>query len=301
LLTISILGLTAYGVQIAWFVLLLAAWAGILLIRPNIPDNKRLVLFLIGTALMITLMVEVIVLVGDIGRMNTVFKFYLQAWTLFAICAAVSLGWVLSAIPKWKSGWQTAWRISVILLLAGTALYPVMGTMAKVKDRIAADAPHTLDGMKYMAYAFYGDAWGMMDLNQDYQAILWMQKNVEGSPVIVEANLRNLYHWGSRFSIYTGLPGVVGWEWHEQQQRATVPPTWITERIEEIDNFYRTTSISDAVKFLQKYNVHYIILGQQERGHYPGEGLDKFEMGNGLAWREVFRYQDTIIYEVIAQ
>ena len=39
-------------------------------------------LFLVGTGLTLTLMVELIVLVGDIGRMNTVFKFYLQVWTL---------------------------------------------------------------------------------------------------------------------------------------------------------------------------------------------------------------------------
>jgi uncharacterized membrane protein len=58
---------------------------------------------------------------------------------------------------------------------------------------------------------------GRMFLDQDSQAIGWMQENVQGSPVIVEATLRNLYRWGSRVSIYTGLPYVVGWLWHEQQ------------------------------------------------------------------------------------
>ena len=36
-------------------------------------------LFLIGTALLITIVVEVVVVVGDIGRQNTIFKFYLQS------------------------------------------------------------------------------------------------------------------------------------------------------------------------------------------------------------------------------
>ncbi len=44
-------------------------------------------------------MVEILVLVGDVGRMNTVFKFYLQVWTFFSISAAVGLGWLLESLP----------------------------------------------------------------------------------------------------------------------------------------------------------------------------------------------------------
>jgi hypothetical protein len=79
-------------VSIAWLVVPLAAWAGVLLLRPRQPEARRAVLFLIGTGLAITLVVDTVVVVGDIGRMNTVFKFYLQVWALFAVCAAVVLG-----------------------------------------------------------------------------------------------------------------------------------------------------------------------------------------------------------------
>ena len=126
-----------------------------------------------------------------------------------------------------------------------------------------------------------------------------MQENVVGSPVIVEANLRDLYRWGSRFSIYTGLPGVVGWEWHQQQQRAINPAAWVSNRILEIDQFYLTLDLEDSVAFLRKYHVQYIILGQQERGMYAGPGLQKFADADGLFWREVFSTGETVIYEVI--
>jgi uncharacterized membrane protein len=150
-----------------------------------------------------------------------------------------------------------------------------------------------------MSYASYVDEWGTMNLSQDYAAIRWLQENVQGSPVIVEANLRNLYRWGSRMTINTGLPGVVGWEWHQQQQRAVTPGFWVTERILEIDNFYLTEDLGQALAFLQKYNIRYIILGQQERGHYPGPGLEKFEAADGSLWQEVYRQDDTVIYEVL--
>ncbi len=290
------------GVVVAWVALPLAAWAGLLLLRPDQPDAKRITLFLIGTGLTLSLMVEVIVLVGDIGRMNTVFKFYLQVWTLMAVCAAAALGWLLCTLPEWLPGWRNAWSVSLAILIAGAALFPLTASRAKILDRMTDTAPHTLDGMKYMAYATY-DWEGVMDLSQDYRAIRWMQEHVEGSPVIVEANLRDLYRWGSRFSIYTGLPGVVGWEWQQQQQRALTPGSWVSDRIAEIDNFYTTTDLSAARAFLKKYNVKYIVLGQLERNHYPGPGLDKFankgdQSGASLPWREIYRDGTTVIFEV---
>lgn len=299
LLITTILILFWFEVKIGWLVLPLAAWAAILLFKPGMPDSKRVVLFMIGTGLVLTLMVEVIVLVGDIGRMNTVFKFYLQVWTLFSISAAASLAWTLQSKPHASVHWQRAWQIILVLLIASASLYPIMAGAAKIKDRMAIQAPHSLDGMEYMKYANYTDTWGTMELEQDYQAIRWMQENVVGSPVIVEANLRNLYRWGSRFSIYTGLPGVVGWEWHQQQQRAVVNSAWVTNRILEVDDFYQTTNLEATKQFLRKYDVQYIIVGQQEKGHYPGPGLDKFTEFEGILWKEVFRYKDTVIYQVI--
>lgn len=299
LLLVILLVLLYLKAAIAWFVLPLAAWAGILLLRPGMSDAKRMVLFLTGTALVITLAVEVVVVKGDIGRMNTVFKFYLQAWIMFAVSAAASLIWVWGELPKWLPKWRTPWQVILVALIASAALFPIMAGMAKIEDRMTELAPHTLDGMAFMGYATYDERWGTMDLSQDYRAIRWMQENVQGSPVIVEANLRDLYRWGSRFTIYTGLPGVVGWEWHQQQQRTLLPGSWVSDRITEIEQFYTTTDIQQAVSFLKKYNVKYIILGQQERGLYPSAGLDKFEAANGALWKDVYRDGKTVIYEVI--
>jgi uncharacterized membrane protein len=232
---------------------------------------------------------------------------------MFSISAAAGFGWLVPALPVWRSNWRAAWQIAAVALVAAAALYPLLAGMAKIEDRMTAQAPHTLDGLAFMQVADYADEWGDMDLSQDYRAIRWLQENVKGSPVIVEANMRNLYHWGSRYSIYTGLPGVVGWEWHQQQQRAILPGNWVSDRIAEIDQFYLTTDLQQALDFLRKYDVRYIILGQQERGYYStprlltergytsSQGLDKFETADGELWREVYRDGDTVIYEVPEQ
>jgi YYY domain-containing protein len=300
------------GVAMVWFILPLATWAGILLLRPGIPDVKRLVLFWVGTGLLITLMVEMVVVRGDIGRMNTVFKFYLIAWALFSLSAAAALGWLWEPIRGWLPGWRIFWRVAFAFLVFSAFLFTLYGGMAKIKDRWVASAPHTLDGMAYMPYATYTENYPAnspytpagqtvldMDLSQDYRAIRWMQENIQGSPVIVEANSRNLYRWYSRFTIYTGLPGVVGWEWHEQQQRALNPPDWVTKRVTDIDQFYTAVDIDYVRQFLNLYQVKYIVVGQLEEVTYPGPGLEKFPAFVGNLWNEVYHDENTTIYEVI--
>jgi len=286
------------GVSIAWFVLPLLAWAALLMLRPRLHATKRFVLLLVITALCMTLMVEIVTLAGDVGRMNTVFKFYMQAWTMLAIGAAAALAWMWPAMRSGASSvWQVTKTLFMVLAMSAT-FYPLVAVPAKIKDRIVNDGPHTLDGMAFMSGARYRDAWGEMALDRDAHAIRWMQQNVRGSPVIVEANIRELYHWGSRFSVYTGLPGVAGWEWHVRQQHSALPDRWISERLREIDDFYKTTNADQACAFLLKYDVRYIVLGQQERGYYPGDGLGKFTAGNGSCWKPVYHEGDTVIYEV---
>ncbi len=208
------------GITILWLALPLAAWAAILLFRPGIPDGKRLVLFMVGTGLLLTMVVEMIVMGGDIGRMNTVFKIYYQAWTLLGISAATAFGFLLNEFRKWLPGWRIAWQIAAVALTAGAALFLVMGGLGKIQDRMTEGVPHTLDSMTYMAYSTYNEFNVDLNLSEDYRAILWMQDHVKGSPVIAEAAPAGIqYAWLGRFSIYTGLPDVVGWEWHQIQQR----------------------------------------------------------------------------------
>ena len=289
-----------FHAQIAWLVVPLIAWDGVLLLRRGRPLPQQILLTFFGFGLVLTLMVEIIVLSGDIGRMNTVFKFYYQVWTLFAVSAAVALGLLAKEACKHRPKLRNTWGAGLLLLVWGAALFPVIGGAAKMQDRMAP-APHTLDGMAYMQYAHYYDQDTNLPLNEDYEAILWMQQHVKGTPVIVEANTVE-YRWGTRYTIYTGLPGVVGWNWHERQQRGVVVGSqWVEERVAAVREFYRTPDLEKAKQFLQKYGVRYIVVGRLEEAYYKGKGLDKFPRAEGKLWRAVFRTGETTIYEVMPQ
>ena len=287
-----------YKLEIGWLILLLGIWIVFLLTVAKLPDAKRVVLFLTGSALALTLVVELIVLRDDLGRMNTVFKFYLQAWCLMAVSAAAAFSWTVRELPRWNDRWRMVWQTGLMMLVASAALFPLTAGKDKITDRMAAIAPPSLDGMDYMQYAYYDDMGLVMNLQSDYNAIRWMQDNVSGSPVIVEGNTPE-YRWGSRFTIYTGLPGVVGWNWHQRQQRAVQPEIVVTGRIADIAEFYNTEDQAIAREFLEKYDVSYIIVGQLEKAFYPGAGLNKFPLLNDKLWREVYNDGLTVIYEVI--
>ncbi len=281
------------GTSVGWFALPIALWAGLLLLKPDMPDAKRLALFFIGTALFITVLVEVVVVRGDIGRQNTIFKFYLQAWFLLTVSAGAALAWTLPAFFKWLPGWRAFWQTAMILLVAGAAMFTITGTAGKIRDRWIIEAPRTLDSMTFMNYAHFDDFGQRLDLSEDYRAIRWMQENVQGSPVIVEANCSE-YRWCTRFTIYTGLPGVVGWNFHQRQQRAYTS-TWVEERVVAVGNFYNAIDPVFIRNFLNTYQVKYIVVGQLERAQYTPEGIGSLS-NRWSNWKSVYR-DDARYYE----
>ena len=124
-----------------------------------------------------------------------------------------------------------------------------------------------------------------------------MNQNIKGSPVILEGSTP-IYRWGGRVSIYTGLPTVIGWSWHQEQQR------WrhrqlVKDRQRDVNRIYSTTNSSEAISLLRKYGVGYLYIGELERQYYPSKGIAKFENDKlGGAISEIYRNEQVIIYRV---
>jgi len=213
---------------------------------------------------------------GDNERFNTVFKFYNQVLLLFSIASACAFYDLINKNYRMK---KTV-LIILSLLIVLNSIYLYTGTFARTEG---FNRSVSLDGIDFLKKANFGD----------YDAIFWVDKNLEGTTVILEAP-GSSYKDTSRISSYTGIQTVVGWAGHEFVLRNS----WgdVAVRIRDIDMIYETEDYDKAIRLLRKYNVSYIYVGNVEIGKYKQQGIKKFE--NTSYFEKVYR-GFTDIYRVL--
>jgi uncharacterized membrane protein len=227
------------------------------------------VLLLIATGALLTVGPEFLFLRDNFGaRLNTIFKFYYQAWVMFGVASLYALGYLWLA-------WRGSSRIVPVAATTGYAaallvalLFPILAVSSRAAEyRGPATAedrqPATLDGLSQMARYSPGD----------YAAIQWLRGNESGTPVILEA-VGGQYTGYGRISAATGLPTLLGWAGHEYQWRGETPEPAIREPA--VRDIYSTSDLQSITNLLDSYGVQYIVVGGLEREAYGIEGLDKF-------------------------
>jgi len=131
----------------------------------------------------------------------------------------------------------------------------------------------------------------------DRQAIDWIQRHVDGSPVVAEVNTDPaLYAWGNRFAMFTGNPSIVGWDYHERQQRPWQSEE-VRQRIRDVQAAYRTPDAGRAYRLLERYHVAYIVVGALERAYFP-TGAAKWTSGDGRFWSLVYSNPGVQVYRM---
>ncbi|GAB4204058.1 MAG: hypothetical protein OHK0022_28850 [Roseiflexaceae bacterium] len=251
----------------------------------------------------LALLTEVLVTKGDIGRMNTVFKFGMQSWVLFALCSAAGFVWLWERASNWHPAANLAWRTVAGVLVAAALVYPATATPARLLDRYDMAIGPTLDGTAFMRSA--NSSWAENDKRftfaEDADALDWMRQNIPGTPVVLEAQTEG-YRWGGRVSIYTGLPTILGWPWHETQQRSVAQVDQVLQnRKNLIQQLYNDPLAPNTLGRLQSYGVEYIYVGLLERALYSAEGLAKFDqMVSEGQLQLAYSQGETRIYRVAA-
>jgi YYY domain-containing protein len=272
--------------------------------------------------------VEILTLEGDVGRMNTVFKFYLHVWMMWGVASAFAL-WYVFGVMRPQDGFlqrmgelnasfvraprYTFAGVAAILLLM-TLIFPYFGSRARVSERFDPSQGTGNDGLAWMEsnniidgghdnfYVTEYQTSGRQEheLRHTRDAINWMRENVNGTPTIIEAisiRYRSLY---ARFAINTGLPAVLGWDFHQSQQRVKFHTT-IEQRSTDVNMFYTTEEAGLARQVLERYGVGWVIVGDEERFVYPEAGFEKFEDGLGGALELAYENPSIQIWRVLPE
>lgn len=185
----------------------------------------------------------------DLQRMNTVFKFYNQAWPILGIPAAVL------ADRAWRAPgrYQNTIRAVLAAVFVLALFYPIDAALSRLRLHTGA---FTIDGFPSLARRSPGDA----------AAISWLSNNAGPGSVVLEAS-GDPYSEFARISSHTGIPTVMGWANHEGLWRNNEQE--VADRAALVKVFYEGANEPVALLFCQKYKVNWVVLGDLERKRYP--------------------------------
>jgi YYY domain-containing protein len=221
------------------------------------PPVAAFPLVLCGIALLLMLGVEFYWIKDPywVPRFNTLNKISFQGWALASAAGAFAIAYAASRFPFRKVVPAVASGALALVLtafvLAGF-VYPVTATF-HVTDSFNRE--RYLDGLTFIQRNRPGD----------YEAILWLGDNVEGTPVVLEAVGDSHTSWG-QVSAYTGLPTVLGWPLHQFFFRGSYEPQGT--RRNDVKAAYLSSDAERVRSILERYDVEYVYVGPLEREAY---------------------------------
>lgn len=214
---------------------------------PRLDPGGRFILLLITGGVLLVLVPEFVFLRDLFGyRINTIFKFYFQAWIFWSLAGAFGTLFVLKKAP---SGWKTAGAVIITAAVGLGLFYPVLALPSKTND-FRRDGGPTLDGAAYFETYRPDDA----------QAAAWLRDQPFG--VIAEAVGGSYSSSHARMATYTGLPAVLGWDFHEIQWRGG--GDLVYPRRDDMAVLYCTSDWAEAEAILDRYQIRYLVVGPVE-------------------------------------
>lgn len=224
------------------------------------PSIFILILFLFSTIL---LLIPEFFYIKDIYpghfRANTMFKLGYQAFMMMAL--ASSFVFILFKTTLKKNIFLSAvYFLIFFFIFSLVAVYPYFATTSYYGK---LDKSPSLDGSVWINSTY-----------SEYKEIIdFLNTNVKDQPTILEAQ-GDSYTDFNVVSAYTGLPTVAGWFVHQWLWRGS--PSFVSDRVPDIQNIYESEDIESVKNSLKKYSIKYIIVGTNERQRYANLKEDKF-------------------------
>jgi uncharacterized membrane protein len=246
--------------------------------QPSIVNQKtstQFILLVITLGAILVLVPEFVYLRDQFGyRINTIFKFYYQAWILWSLAAAFATAYLLQNLSKVKN---IIFSVLIGLVIFSGLLYPVLGLLTKTEN-FKPTYGFTLNDFDRFTRE-----------NPDDAAAIQFLRTVPDA-VITEA-VGDGYSGYARISMHTGLQTVIGWPGHEAQWRGSYEPQG--SRRDDITRLYTTTHWEEAQPIIAQYNIRYVYIGNLERVSMPVRE-EKFK----AHLKPIFQQGGVVIYEV---
>lgn len=202
--------------------------------------------------LLVTLVPEVIYLHDQFGnRMNTVFKFYYQAWLFLGLAGAMGIAVAARARARMRIAAGAA-----ALILAAGFVYAPLALRAKV--RLAGPDAGTLDALAHLQRV----------RPDEHAAIAWVRAHTPRGAIIVQAPGDSYQPVDSIISAATARPTLIGWQGHERQWRGEAYAAMTAGRLDALERIYRPSSVEAVRQALAAWHVSYVYVGPSERARY---------------------------------
>jgi YYY domain-containing protein len=216
--------------------------------RSSEPPGHGFALGLAAAGLLMLLIPELFY-VRDVfvSRMNTVFKFYYQAWLLLGLAVAYAMV---------RAGEKTVARKLLtgggLVLLLASVTYPIQAAATKMSWSARR---LTLDGLVHLR-------------PDEREAIRWIRRNTPADAIILQAPGDSYRADQCRLSAATGRATLLGWQGHEQQWRGVTYGALTQGRLDAATTIYRDGDGAAIRKQIERYSIDYIYIGPEERRRY---------------------------------
>jgi uncharacterized membrane protein len=262
---------TYIGGLITFLALLMPALAFLFRAEKN---SSAFVLLMIALGALLIIGPDFLYLRDNFGyRINTIFKFYYQAWIVLSLAAAYG---TIVLLRNLRGAANAVFSVLFVLVMMVGLIYPSLSLFSKTND-FNPPSGYTLDDFDRV----------QRENPDEAAAINWLRSAPDG--VVAEA-VGGAYSNYARVSIYTGLPTVLGWGNHEGQWRDQALQG---TRTEDIQMLYVTNDWPTTQAIIDRYNIRYIFVGNLERSTYQvnEEKFNRF-------LKPVFQQGSVTVYEV---